>query len=111
MSGSQLRTACHAARGACAGSASIVYITFGGLQWGYVALMVATGFASTYAGQTLTYHVVEAYGRRSVIVIAMATLLSLGAVTMGYEAVVALARDWSGHLLYHDSFCGGKRAA
>ena len=81
-------------------------MTFGGVQWDYAALMIVTGFVFTFAGQRLTYYIIETLGRRSVIVICMATLLSVGACIMCYESIAAVVRDYPDHLLYHDTFCG-----
>lgn len=75
-----------------AGSASIVYITFGGIQWDYATVMIVTGFAVTVCGQLFTYRVMETCGRRSVIVAAMAALLTIGAAIMVYEVLPALRR-------------------
>jgi uncharacterized membrane protein YfcA len=74
----------------CAGSASVVYITFGGIQWDYGALMILTGFFITVLGQKMTYHIIDTLGRRSVVVIAMALLLTVGAGIMAYEIFPAL---------------------
>lgn len=90
----------------CAGSASVVYLTFGGVKWDYAALMMLTGFFVTGLGQMLTYHVIETMGRRSVIIVAMAVLLSVGAVIIGYESIAAFVRDYPDNLLDHSSICG-----
>jgi hypothetical protein len=74
----------------CAGSASVVYITFGGIKWDYGALMILTGFFITVLGQKMTYHIIDTLGRRSVVVIAMALLLTVGAGIMAYEIFPAL---------------------
>ena len=92
-----------------AGSASAIYLTFGGLQSDYASLMVITGFIVTLAGQLLTYHIIAVCGRRSVIIMAMAILLSTGAVIMGYEAARIIRQDWPDHILYHDTVCGDNR--
>jgi uncharacterized membrane protein YfcA len=69
----------------------VVYITFGGIKWDYGLLMIITGFVITVLGQTLTYHMIDKLGRRSVVVIAMALLLTMGAVIMVYEIFPALS--------------------
>jgi hypothetical protein len=80
------------------GSASVVYITFGGILWDYAAVLMTTAFAVTLAGQLLTYHIIATFGRRSVIVLAMAVLLTNGASIMVYEsaatAVHAARHGW-----------------
>jgi hypothetical protein len=73
-----------------AGSASVVYITFGGVSWDYACIYIATSFAVTTAGQLFTYYVISRLGRRSIIVAAMAILLSAGAIIMLYEIFPAL---------------------
>lgn len=83
----------------------MVYLTFGGVKWDYAALMIVTGFVVTAAGQMLTYRVIAKLGRRSIIVVAMAMLLTAGAVIMGYEAVAAVLRAYPNHFLDHDTIC------
>lgn len=68
-----------------------MYLTFGGVKWDYAALMMLTGFVVTVIGQMMTYHMIEQLGRRSVVVVAMAALLTLGAVIMVYEIFPALS--------------------
>jgi MFS family permease len=84
-----------------------VYATFGGIKWDYAALMFVTGFLITIAGQLLTYHVIAKLGRRSVIIIAMAMLLSVGAIIMGYESVTTMLQAYPDKYLTHTSICGG----
>ena len=92
-------------RRARAGSASVVYVTFGGVKWDYATLMIVAGFLVTTAGQLLTYQIIAKLGRRSIIVVAMAVLLSAGAVIMGYEAVAAVLRAYPNRYLVHDTIC------
>lgn len=70
----------------------MVYLTFGGVKWDYAALMMLTGFLVTVAGQMMTYHMIETLGRRSVVVVAMAVLLTMGALIMVYEIFPALSQ-------------------
>lgn len=69
-----------------------MYITFGGVKWDYAAVMIVTGFLVTVFGQLLTYRIIESCGRRSVIVAAMAALLTAGAAIMIYEVLPVLQR-------------------
>jgi uncharacterized membrane protein YfcA len=62
-----------------------VYITFGGIKWDYGILMIITGFSVTILGQKIARHMIEKLGRRSVVVIAIAILLTAGAAIMAYE--------------------------
>jgi hypothetical protein len=66
-----------------------VYVSFGGVKWDYAAVFMVTGFFVTIAGQMLTYHIISSCGRRSVIILAMAILLTTGAAIMVYEAAAA----------------------
>lgn len=68
-----------------------MYLTFGGVKWDYAALMMLTGFIVTVVGQKMTYHMIEQLGRRSVVVLAMAVLLTMGSAIMVYEIFPALA--------------------
>ncbi|KAF8071240.1 sulfite exporter TauE/SafE family protein 5 [Scenedesmus sp. PABB004] len=73
-----------------AGSAALVYAHFGALVLDYAAALCALGFAATLAGQLATTRLVRALGRRSIIVLAMATLTAAATVAAGYAAGVAL---------------------
>ena len=90
----------------CAGSASAVYLTFGGVQWDYALLMMVTAHAVTYAGQKLTYYIIEMWHRRSVVIIAMATLLTVGAAIMAVSTSFAVERAWPDKFWQFDTFCG-----
>jgi uncharacterized membrane protein YfcA len=78
-----------------AGSAAVVHLNFGGLVPDYAAALLALGFVATLAGQAASARLVAALQRRSVIIFAMALLMSLasaaGVVQMG-AAVSAAAR-------------------
>jgi hypothetical protein len=76
--------------GRIAGSASVVYITFGGIKWDYAGVLMVTGFVVTVRGQLAAHHIIKTLGRRSIVVIAMAVLLTVGAVIMAYEIWPAL---------------------
>lgn len=80
----------------CAGSASVVYLAWGGVKLDYGVLYVLTGFLVTLAGQLLTYHIIATLGRRSVIIFAMALLLTIGLFTMAYESVLSVQ-----HAIHH----------
>ena len=84
-------------------------MTFGGVQWDYAALMMVTGFVVTYAGQQLVYYVIRVFGRRSLIIIAMAALLTVGAVVMAYEAAATFWHVYPDHVFHHDSICGDNK--
>lgn len=73
----------------------MVYLTFGGVKWDYAALMILTGFVVTVLGQMWTYHMIEKLGRRSVVVVAMAVLLSMGALIMVYEIFPAISQAYT----------------
>jgi hypothetical protein len=83
----------------------VVYITFGGIKWDYAVLMMLTGFAVTATGQLLTYHIIQTLGRRSVVVIAMALLLSSGALIMAYEIWPALEAAQHAGFLHISRIC------
>lgn len=88
-----------------AGSASIVYLSFGGVKWDYGVVLMMTGFAVTFAGQMFTYYIIEALGRRSIIIIAMALLLTMGCSVMAYESVAAFAEAMKEGFFQVSSVC------
>lgn len=67
-----------------------MYLAWGGVKLDYGILYALTGFGVTLAGQMLTYHIIATLGRRSIIIFAMATLLSIGFFTMIYESSISL---------------------
>jgi hypothetical protein len=85
-----------------AGSASLLFITFGSVKWDYGALMIATGFVVTVAGQKMTHHIIKTFGRRSIVVVALAVLLSAGALIMIYE-IFPVFLDAAKHGWFHVS--------
>lgn len=60
----------------------------------------------SYAGQRLTYYIIEMWHRRSVVIIAMSILLSVGAVIMGINTGLAVDRAWPDHFWQFNTFCG-----
>eukprot|EP00892_Ulva_mutabilis_P007949 jgi/Ulvmu1/5526/UM023_0062.1 len=86
-------------------SASIVYITFGGIKWDYASLMVFTGFFFTLAGQIATYRVIALTGRKSVIVAAMSILVSVGGIIIIAQMWPLLASAYHRGFLRHAPIC------
>jgi uncharacterized membrane protein len=68
-----------------------VHITLGAVPWDYAAVLFVTGFTVTLVGQLLMYHIIAKTGRRSMIVLAMAVLLTSGAAIMVYETGLVIA--------------------
>lgn len=89
-----------------AGSASVVYLLFGGVKWDYATLMIVTSMIVTAAGQMLTYDIIKRFGRRSIIIVAMAILLTVGGFIMSIQGIVRLSHAYPDKFLEHGAFCG-----
>lgn len=79
---------------------------FGGIKWDYAILMIISGIIITAAGQILTYRIISSLGRRSVILAAMAVLLSVGAVIMVYEVVPVMESAQHTGFFHSNPVCG-----
>lgn len=69
----------------------MVYVSFGLSPWDYAAALMVLGFLATLAGQLAMYRLIQAVGRRSVIVMSMVVLLVIGCALMVYESARSIA--------------------
>jgi hypothetical protein len=88
-----------------AGSACVVFVLFGGIKWDYAVLMIVAAFIVTTGGQLLTFRIIAQLGRRSIVIIAMGILLTLGAVIMGIESGIYVKGAYPHSFLEHGSIC------
>jgi uncharacterized membrane protein YfcA len=82
-----------------------VYITFGGIKWDYGILMMITAFSVTILGQKVAHHMIDKLGRRSVVVIAIAILVTAGAAIMAYEIWPAVYEARTSGFLHGNRIC------
>eukprot|EP00891_Asterochloris_glomerata_P002973 jgi/Astpho2/2973/Aster-x0136 len=89
-----------------AASASVIYLTFGGLSWDYAGAVFVLGLIVTLAGQGVCYWLMDRLQRRSIIIFSMAGLLTLSSVVIYWEAVTAVMQAINTHtLLSFGSIC------
>lgn len=89
-----------------AASASVIYLTFGGLSWDYAGAVFVLGLVVTLAGQGVCYWLMDRLQRRSIIIFSMAGLLTLSSVVIYWEAVTAVMQAINTHtLLSFGSIC------
>lgn len=69
-------------------SASLVYLSFGGISADYAVALLLLGFVVTLAGQGSTYWLMSRLQRRSIVIIAMASLMLLATAVMYYESII-----------------------
>ncbi|EIE22493.1 hypothetical protein COCSUDRAFT_47913 [Coccomyxa subellipsoidea C-169] len=92
-----------------AASASVVYLSFGGIPFDYGLATFLVGLIFTMVGQVTCYWLMKALDRRSVVVIAMALLMVISMVIIYYEAVVSTIAAVQDHrLLDFGTICVGQ---
>ncbi|CAG9467364.1 unnamed protein product [Pedinophyceae sp. YPF-701] len=72
-------------------SATLVYAGFGVVQLDYALLLFLVGVVATFFGQIAMGQVVDAVGRRSLIVFCMFAFMGVSALVVGVRAAVMLA--------------------
>lgn len=80
-------------------SASLVYLSFGGISADYAVALLLLGFVVTLAGQGSTYWLMSRLQRRSIVIIAMASLMLVASMVMYYESVVTFLDALHHHTL------------
>lgn len=83
-----------------------MYVVFGGVKWDYAWLMIVTSIVVTAVGQVLMNDIIKRMGRRSIIIIAMATLITAGAAIMGLQTFVRVKNAYPNKFLHHGKICG-----
>jgi MFS family permease len=83
-----------------------VYVVFGGVKWDYAWLMIVTSIVVTAVGQVLMNDIINRMGRRSIIIIGMATLITAGAAIMGLQTFVRVKNAYPNKFLHHGKICG-----
>lgn len=68
-----------------------VYLSFGLYPWDYTVALMVVGFVATLAGQLATRSIIRAFGRRSIIVMAMVVLLVSGSALMVYQSANSIS--------------------
>lgn len=84
-----------------AASASVVYLSFGGIPTDYAVLTFFVGLIFTIIGQAACYWLMRALKRRSVVIVAMALLMVISMVIIYYEAVLTTVSSVKEHRLTH----------
>lgn len=74
-----------------AGTATVVYLNFGGIQADYAVTLLVVGCLVTLAGQLVTTRLVRALGRRSIIVFMMGLLMAVASGAACFQALRSLA--------------------
>ncbi len=90
-----------------ASAASVVFISFGAVQWDYAVVLFALGVGSTAAGQLLVMWVSRRLRSRALLVAIMAVVLGVSAAALaaqGGAATAAAARQ--GELWRFHDVCG-----
>lgn len=90
-----------------ASAASVVFISFGAVQWDYALVLFALGVGSTAAGQLLVMWVSRHVRSRALLVAIMAVVLGASALALGAQggaATAAAARH--GELWQFHDVCG-----
>lgn len=80
-------------------SASLVYLSFGGISADYAVALLLLGFVVTLAGQGSTYWLMSRLQRRSIVIIAMASLMLLATAVMYYESIITFLYALHHHTL------------
>ncbi|BDA43515.1 probable sulfite exporter TauE/SafE family protein 3 [Coccomyxa sp. Obi] len=83
-----------------AASASVVYLSFGGIPFDYGLATFLVGLIFTLIGQVACYWLMKALNRRSIIVIAMALLMLISMGIIYYEAVISTISAVQDHRLW-----------
>lgn len=88
-------------------SASVVFISFGAVQWDYAAALFALGLVCTAAGQLLVLWVNSHLRSRSLLVVIMASVLGISAVVLAAQGVHVTRAAWQAgtQWAWHD-ICG-----
>eukprot|EP01084_Bolivina_argentea_P277094 472952_1 len=71
-------------------SAMLQFLLLGFLQWDYTLFFMIIGIIGTYVGQTAVNHAVKEYGRVSVVIFAVATVMGLAIVLMMVNGAMSL---------------------
>eukprot|EP01025_Chloroclados_australasicus_P017665 TRINITY_DN1900_c0_g1_i2.p1 TRINITY_DN1900_c0_g1~~TRINITY_DN1900_c0_g1_i2.p1 ORF type:complete len:508 (+),score=63.41 TRINITY_DN1900_c0_g1_i2:934-2457(+) len=81
-----------------AGTATTVYVSFGAVQEDYGIALGIFGFLLTLIGQYTMYYLVETLGRRSAIVLAMATFMIISGALMAIHVVIIYIDNVQSHV-------------
>eukprot|EP01084_Bolivina_argentea_P277093 472951_1 len=71
-------------------SAMLQFLLLGFLQWDYTLFFMIVGVCGTYVGQTVVNHAVKKYGRVSVVIFAVATVMGLAIILMLINGLISL---------------------
>jgi uncharacterized membrane protein YfcA len=93
-------------------SASVVFISFGAVQWDYAAMLFTMGLVSTAVGQLLVMWVNRHLRSRSLLVFIMASVLGISSIALAVQGTQATAAAAARHDLWHfHGICGSNRSA
>jgi len=92
-------------------AATASYFLFESLNPHYGAVVFMLGFLNTLIGQKALNVVVKKYGRSSIIILLIATIVAMSAVAMGLESSGTLIDLFSGKAAPSKSICGSGSAA
>mmetsp|Transcript_22566 Transcript_22566/g.36203 ORF Transcript_22566/g.36203 Transcript_22566/m.36203 type:complete len:512 (-) Transcript_22566:26-1561(-) len=76
-------------------SAMLQFLLLGYLELDYTFFFMAVGIVGTFVGQTLVNYMVKKFGRTSVVIFAVATIMALAIVLMSVNGVMSLMRGVS----------------
>jgi uncharacterized membrane protein YfcA len=88
-------------------SASVVFISFGAVQWDYAAVLLVLGVVATAVGQLLVLWVNRHLRSRSLLVAVMAAVLGVSSVALAVQGGRATVLAARAHELWHfHAICG-----
>ncbi|KAK9809348.1 hypothetical protein WJX73_008057 [Symbiochloris irregularis] len=92
-----------------AASASVVFLSFGGIPVDYAVAVFVLGLVVTLAGQTACWWLVQRLGRRSIIIFAMAGLMLMSFGFICYTGTLSTLKAVHEDTLWHFSnICGSR---
>ncbi len=80
-------------------AASLVFISFGAVQWDYAAALFALALVFTALGQMgTTWLLRRTHGRSSIIVFSMAAILGASAMVLGVQGALVSRQAFEAHI-------------
>ena len=76
-----------------ASSATVQFMVMGSLQYDYGGFFAAVGLVTTFVGQFFVDRMIKKYNRASVIVFAIALIMIIATVLLGYTGVAKVLRQ------------------
>lgn len=86
-------------------AASVSYLLFNSLNLQYAAILFPLGFVCTLIGQIGLNAIVKYYGRASLVILCIATVIGMSTFAMGFESSGALLDLFRGVQAPEKSFC------